>query len=68
MKELTKIQADPNSAIHFSYFSKSAAETDFAIFLRASLGLLWSRASEAPLREENDLSRAETIDSPSHGH
>ena len=36
MKELTEIQADPNSTIHFSYFSKSAAETDFAIFLRAN--------------------------------
>lgn len=36
MKELTEIQADPNSTIHFSYFSKSAAETDLAIFLRAN--------------------------------
>lgn len=36
MKELTESQADPNSTIHFSYFSKSAAETDLAIFLRAN--------------------------------
>lgn len=27
---------DPKSPIHFSYFSKSAAETDFEHFLRAS--------------------------------
>lgn len=36
MEELTEIQADPNSTIHFSYFSKSAAETDLAIFFSAS--------------------------------
>lgn len=36
MEELIEIQADPNSTIHFSYFSKSAAETDLAIFLRAN--------------------------------
>lgn len=35
MEELTNY-ADPNSTIHFSYFSRSAAETDLAIFLSAN--------------------------------